>query len=613
MNKTLDLDLIIQPESLAQQISQKYQTWKIGRKQKEDASLEVRNYVFATDTRTTTNAKLPWKNSTTRPKLCQIRDNLHANYMAALFPNDRWFSWEPGDETSDTKAKKLAIEAYAGYQLKASKFQQVVSQLVYDWIDYGNCFADVVATRQLKDNGDGTTSSIFVGAELVRISPLDIVFDINAPSFDKAPSITRSILSLGQIHKMHKTSPDWAKVASEIIAKLQNNRFTVSNRGAGFDYDKNKEAALTADGFNTLTSYYASGAVEVLEFEGDFFDVQSNKLYENYRIVVLDRAYVVLKEPITNWLGVRNKQHCGWRLRPDNAWAMGPLDNLVGLQYRLDHLENMRADIFDEIANPLLLCQGHVEDFDRVPGERVFLDLDASVKYLTPDVTALNADLQIQQIENTMEEMAGAPRNAMGIRTPGEKTAFEVQTLDNASGRLFQNKVSYLEDSFIDPLLNIYLEVSRRNLDDQVLVSVVSDDLGIREFLQITRADITAKGKLVPMGARHFAAQAQLVQNLVSLSNTGIYQDEAVKSHLSSKALAKLVTDALNLTKYNVYAENIRVTEELETQQLAHQAQEELAVQAITPTESAEPGTVEESNDPNETSSSGMVRRSYLR
>jgi len=127
--KTLDLDLLIQPESLAVQIADKYRVWKSGRKNKETASNEVLKYVFATDTRTTTNSKLPWKNSTTRPKLCQIRDNLYANYWQALFPNENWFTWEPGDEEAASKEKKLAIEAYVRHQLRESRFEYVVGQL----------------------------------------------------------------------------------------------------------------------------------------------------------------------------------------------------------------------------------------------------------------------------------------------------------------------------------------------------------------------------------------------------------------------------------------------------------------------------------------------------
>ena len=33
---------------------------------------ELRDYLFATDTTTTTNSSLPWKNSTTLPKSCLV-------------------------------------------------------------------------------------------------------------------------------------------------------------------------------------------------------------------------------------------------------------------------------------------------------------------------------------------------------------------------------------------------------------------------------------------------------------------------------------------------------------------------------------------------------------
>ena len=68
---------------------------------------ELRNYVFATDTTTTSNSTLPWKNSTTLPKLCQIRDNLHSNYLTALFPNENWLQWEAN--TRDGNKKDTAL------------------------------------------------------------------------------------------------------------------------------------------------------------------------------------------------------------------------------------------------------------------------------------------------------------------------------------------------------------------------------------------------------------------------------------------------------------------------------------------------------------------------
>ena len=80
----------------AKELSYLWDRWHQQRLSKIAQWEEVRNYIFATDTSTTTNMFLPWKNSTTTPKLCQIRDNLHANYVSALFPNSNWMKWEGG-------------------------------------------------------------------------------------------------------------------------------------------------------------------------------------------------------------------------------------------------------------------------------------------------------------------------------------------------------------------------------------------------------------------------------------------------------------------------------------------------------------------------------------
>lgn len=594
--KTLDLEFLVGPDALATQIANTYTRWKNSRAGKETEWRELRDYVFATSTGTTTNAKLPWKNTTHRPKLCQIRDNLYANYMSALFPNDAWFKWEPGDDDAASEEKTKAIEAYMQHILRSSEFEKVVGSLIYDFIDYGNCFAEPFYVKEqailapATAEAPATTMQIYAGPKLTRISPLDIIFDITAPSFEEAPKIVRSLLSLGQLQKLKSSAPEWAKISDEIIAKMRNTRasITTAGRSALTRADMQKSAALTADGFSSIFDYYSSGMVEVLEFEGDFYDVLADKLYENHRITVVDRAYVVRSEPINNWFGVSSKRHCGWRLRPDNLMAMGPLDNLVGLQYRLDHLENLKADVFDLIAHPVMKVKGYVEEFVYQPGERIFMEQDADVDFMRPDAIALNADLQIAQIEQTMEEMAGAPRQAMGIRTPGEKTAFEVQALDSGSSRMFQNKIAYFERWFLEPLLNSMLEMARRNMDTPQVIALIGADLGIMEFKELTRDDITAKGRLVPMGARHFASQNQLVQNLISLSATGLYNDPMVQAHLSSNALAKTVTSALNLERYDVYSKNIRISEQMEAQQLANQAGEETAVHSMTPLEEPE-------------------------
>jgi len=262
---------------------------------------------------------------------------------------------------------------------------------------------------------------------------------------------------------------------------------------------------------------------------------------------------------------------------------MGPLDNLVGMQYRIDHLENLKADVFDFIAFPMTKIKGVVEEFEVKPGGRVYVGDEGDVTYLVPDATALNADFQIRELENKMEELAGAPRQAMGIRTPGEKTKYEVQTLENATGRIFQNKISFFERNFLEEALNDMLELSRRNISGSDLVRTLDDDIKVVNFLSITKEDITANGRLRAKGASHFAKEAMLVQNLTNLANSAIGQDPAVKAHMSGKKLAKLFEEVFDLEKYELYGENIRIVEEQETARMVQQAQENLQLEAQTP------------------------------
>src|SRR4030042_7128076 len=142
--KIAQIQEIISPTSLARQIAGLYNKWWIQRSEKEKEWRELRNYLFATDTTKTTNSKLPWRNKTTLPKLTQIRDNLHANYMDALFPNDDWLRWEGYSQEDVNKKKRKTVEAYMKNKLRQNDFRQVISQALYDYIDYGNAFADAI-------------------------------------------------------------------------------------------------------------------------------------------------------------------------------------------------------------------------------------------------------------------------------------------------------------------------------------------------------------------------------------------------------------------------------------------------------------------------------------
>lgn len=574
--KVLDFKNLLERDAMAREVANLWTKWKSARSSWEQEKMELRNYIFATDTTKTTNSSLPWKNKTTLPKICQIRDNLHANYMAALFPSEDWFNWLPMDQASATADKANIIKAYMKNKLQQSGYRNEMSKLVLDYIDYGNAFAEVVYVNETHTTAEGEVIPVYSGPQLSRISPLDIVFDISANTFKSAPKIVRSIYTQGQLQVLINSYPEQNQTARVAMAKAMEFRTMLRMEQP----DTLKNEAYQVDGFGSLLQYYGSGNCEILEFEGDYYDVEKQKLFQNYRITVLDRAFVLTAEPYQSWLGQSNKEHVGWRQRPDTLLAMGPLDNLVGMQYRMDHLENLKADVFDQIATPVVYQKGMVEEWQWGPNERIFGDTESDVEVLRPDSTALNANTDIQLLQATMEEMAGAPKQAMGIRTPGEKTAYEVQTLDNASGRIFGNKTSHFEEVFVEPTLNQFLECGRRNLNSFELTLMTDPDLGVNEFINITQEDIKAKGKLVPIGARHFAKQAQMVQNLTQFAGSPIYADPAVNVHISGLRLAQILAEELNVGTLGLVSPNVRLQEAADTQRMQNIVQQQVATEA---------------------------------
>ena len=539
---------------------------------------EQRNYVFATDTTTTSNKNVPWKNSTTLPKLCQIRDNLHSNYISALFPNDQWLKWEAYTLKDASKDKASTVEAYIGNKCREGGFKRVASQWLYDYIDYGNVFATVDFTAEYREEEQGQRVAGYVGPVARRISPYDIVFNPLATSFMDSFKIIREVKTVGELAIMAEEQPDnmWLQEA------LKNRNKICGHMNAyGLD-DFHKQEGIQIDGFGNMQEYLQSGYVELLRFFGDIHDPKTGELQKGREVVIVDRMWKILDRPMVSWFGHAPIFHVGWRLRPDNLWAQGPLENLVGMQYRIDHLENAKADAMDLGIHPPLVIKGEVEEFKYGPGEEIHIDENGEVVELARNAQwVLQADNSIDRLEMRMEQFAGAPREAMGIRSAGEKTAFEVQQLQNAASRIFQEKISTFETELLEPILNAMLEIGRRNLDTTDVVRVLDNDLGATMFMEIEKDDITASGVIRPIGARHFAAQAQLVQNLTQLSNTPIWQQ--IGAHVSSKALATLVEDVFGLGRFSLIQPNVAVFEQMETQQIAGQAQEEMAMQQGAP------------------------------
>lgn len=562
-------------DSLAKQIAQMWDTWNGQRKDWLEQKKELRAYVTATDTSTTSNDKNGWKNKTTLPKLCQIRDNLHANYLSGALPNDDWMKWEAYSQRDDDRVKRDAIQAYMSNKMRESGIRETLSELLYDYIDYGNAFSDVEYVRDVvydKDSGEAITR--YIGPRIVRISPEDIVFNPYARTFKDTPKIVRYMRTVADIVKQSKeqAAPEYIREAAKLCLKRK------QLRGFGTE-DFEKAYGLRIDKFGDLSQYFKSGIVEFLELEGDMYDEETGEVYPDHVITIMDRMHVLRREELPSWLG-STKRHVGWRRRPDNLWAMGPLDNLVGMQYRVDHLENIKADLFDLSAFPLIAVKGDVQEFVWGPGEKIYLGEDGEIDVIRIEGQALTADNQIAYLQQQMEQFAGAPQEAMGIRSPGEKTMYEVQQLMSAAGRIFQEKITTFEICIIEPSLNDALELSRRELDVADVVRVMDDDLGAVAFMSITKEDLTAKGKLRAVGARHFSSRAQTMQNLLGVANSVLWQD--IRQHFSKLALAKMVEDALQINRLELVQKDAMIFEDAETQVTAANVQQEAAAMMAT-------------------------------
>jgi len=554
---------------LATRLTEKYISWDNLRAVKKQDWEEVRRYVYATDTTQTSNVTLPWKNKTTIPKLCQIRDNLFANYTATLFPKRKWLEWEA--DNPDSQDKRDTILNYMTWVTDQPFFKSEAEKLIQDYIDFGNAIA-TVEWRDMRVEQDGRTQVGFVGPALRRISPLDIVFNPVAESFVESPKIVRSIISLGELKSLlERLSSDENKVEYEELYKyLKDIRFHAQQ----FQGDwVQKDRLYAVDGFTSFRAYLQSDMVEVLTFYGDWYDPYNDTFEKNRVITVVDRHKLINNRPNDSFYGYPPIYHSPWRRKQDNLWGMGPLDNLVGMQYRMDHVENMKADIWDLVTYPVQKVKGFVEDYVWQPGEKIFVSDEGDVELVQPDVNVFQSNMEINSLATTMEEMAGAPKEAMGIRSPGEKTKYEVQRLENASFRLFNNKILQFSD-FLDMLLNAMLEMAQRNASSITSIRVFDDDFQTTTFQNLTVDDITGIGRVKAVGARHFAEQAELVQNLTSLTGSGLWP--TVQPHFSGITLAKVLETTFGLKDFHIVTPYIQLAEQADAQRYIQAMQEQL-------------------------------------
>lgn len=537
------------PDKIATQISALYDTYQQYRATNRSMWQETEGYLYATDTAALEGGSAH-DHTTHIPLVAMIKEELEAILYSAVLPHEEFLGWRPYDSDASSIETRQRVLAYLRNRHVLNGFEKTMRKLVQDLVMYGNCFAKVCYVDERK-NGVG-----YVGPKPIRISPYDIVFDPTVTDFAKTPKIISQIVSIGEFITLANTLPQG--VNPEVVQRVLERRSTYRSLSRT---EINKSNQYTPDGFTNMESYYASQKVELLWFYGDVFDEENQEVRPSRCAIVVDRV---------NLLAEFEELDCriykgSWSEKPDNLWSQGPLDKIVGMNFQINHRENSKADALDRYIHPDKEFRGDVEEvYNESTGQTYYLAPEGGgVRDLVPDTTVLTADLHQDRLMQQARAAAGLPPQLMGFRTPGEKTLGEVQQLDDAALRKFLHKAEQLELDLIEPIVSAEIDIGRQNFHS-VLEAVSTDDAGIPILVQVTKADLSANGKLVPMGARRFKRQNQQMSMIQLLANSNLAG--LTQAHLKPYALAKAIETLGGFDQFNLYEKFGAVFEQQELQ-----------------------------------------------
>jgi hypothetical protein len=130
----------------------------------------------------------------------------------------------------------------------------------------------------------------------------------------------------------------------------------------------------------------------------------------------------------------------------------------------------------------------------------------------------------------------------------------------------------------LEPLLNDLLALARLNLQTKDEIKVIDPDLRVDDFIAITVDDLIANGTIKAIGSRHYITKAQLMQELAGIVNSGLLP--LIQPHISGVKLAELVSDVLQIDRYDIMRPMVGLEEQADMQMLSQQLQENVAMAA---------------------------------
>lgn len=564
------------PELVAAFILERFDLWRGYATKAYSLWKEVEAYKYATDT-TTLPQGCNFEHTTHIPVTAQIHEDLTAIVDQVLFPHEDWFTFKPGNKDSAAYDRRNMIVSFLKNRHSLSGIMQELRKCIDDYITYGNCFFMVGFENGVKLEEDKQTIG-YVGPCGKRISPYDIVFDPTATTFKEAPKIIRETITIGELkRRMDDPRLDWDK---EVIQRILDER-SLGMQGVFREDDKEQQYAPA--GFASREAYLVSGTVQLLWFYGDMYDPVTQELKENLEIVSIDGEWILSERKIDTWDGKPMIFHASWKRRPDNLWGMGPLDNIIGMNYQINHRENAKSDALDRMIVPDRVYQGDVEEvYDEELKRTIYLAPEnGGVSDLGIDTQFFSFDLQIDRLTATSRQAARLPQELVGFRTPGEKTFGEVSTLVDGGMRGFIHKIQDFEINILQPMLAAELEISQKNIDESLVIAGTTEQ-GFTPFLTVSPTALKVQGVLIPQGAGRFARKNQILSSLSQLSSTPLQQIAA--PHTSGKGVARMLEELTETSGLDIFVPNIAIEEQLEQQEIFNAGQQNIAASAAEPT-----------------------------
>ena len=517
-----------------------------------EAWKEVDLYRFATDTKSLPGGQ-NFDHSMHTPITHMVDEKLGSILNATAFPHEDWLGWQAVEIDDVSESKRKRILAYLKKIHAQTKFTRVGKKGLDDLKAYGNNFFQTSFVNMTRTEGDKIIAG-YVGPMTKRISPYNIVFDPTVADFEHTWKIVLDRVSVGEFSEMVRKDE---RFNSEAALAIKQRRIGSTNGSRSNDYFK--DGQYIPAGFDSLTAYLKSGYVDLLWFYGSIYDEHTMEVIPNRCIVVADYDKVVC-----NYHKPNSRIRKGsWKERPDNLWAQSPLEPIIGLNYMINHRENAKNDAIDRMIYPDQLYVGEPEIIhDEVTQRReIWAPVGGDARDIAPDASTLSFNTETQLISQTVMEAVGLPSDILGFRSPGEKTAFEVQNLTEGAFRGFIDHVAQWEQDCLEKVIADQIEIAHENFTEVATVIVETVD-GFKVPATVTQDDLKSSGTLVPMGARRFSRMLQQLAGIQSMSQL----IPVIGTHVNSFNLAKAVEVLSGLDDFGLVKRFAAIHEQGESQ-----------------------------------------------